>query len=102
VMEVGSGKSLDEAIDRASDSVTTCVPTIDAFSIVGGLPENRLRECRPPAECLYNGRTYLHTLVARARAMATPVVFSAPGVDAADSMCRRPGDLPSSWRPIPP
>src|SRR6266853_3432644 len=79
VMDVDSGKQLEETIDRASDSVITWRPDNRSFFY---LRYPKPTPGMPPAEMLYNGRTYLHTIGARVTGDGDPAVFGR-GVDAA-------------------
>jgi prolyl oligopeptidase len=79
VIDVESGKSLDESIDRASDSVITWRPDNRTFFY---LRYAKLTPGMLPAEMLYNGRTYLHTIGVRVTGDGDPAVFGR-GVDAA-------------------
>jgi len=79
VMDVESGKNLDESIDRASNSVITWRPDNRSFFY---LRYPKPTPGMPPAEMLYNGRTYLHTMGARVTGDGDPAVFGR-GVDAA-------------------
>jgi prolyl oligopeptidase len=77
VIDVRSGKTLSESIDRASDSVITWRADNQSFfylryaKLTPGMPEN---------EKEYNGRTYLHTLGTRVTGDGDPVIFGR-GVD---------------------
>jgi prolyl oligopeptidase len=79
VMEVESGRQLEESIDRASNSVIAWRPDNRSFFY---LRYAKLTPGMPPDEMLYNGRTYLHTLGTRTSGDGDPAVFGR-GVDAA-------------------
>jgi len=72
VLEVQSGRTLEEAIDRTSNSVIAWRPDNKSFFYL------RYAKRTPglrAAEALYNARTYLHTLGARITGEGDPVVF---------------------------
>ncbi|HEX2792021.1 MAG TPA: prolyl oligopeptidase family serine peptidase [Steroidobacteraceae bacterium] len=72
VLEVSSGRTLDEAIDRTSNSVVAWRP--DNKSFFYDRYAKRTPQLRA-AEALYNARTYLHTLGSRASGDGDPAVF---------------------------
>jgi prolyl oligopeptidase len=72
VLEVQSGNTLAEAIDRTSNSVVAWRPDNKSFFYL------RYAKRTPElhaAEALYNARTYLHTLGSRVNGEGDPVVF---------------------------
>jgi prolyl oligopeptidase len=72
VLEVASGRTLDEAIDRSSNSVVAWRPDNRSFFY------DRYAKLTPQLredEKLYNARTFLHTLGTRASGDGDPVVF---------------------------
>jgi prolyl oligopeptidase len=72
VMEVASGRILDESIDRSSNSVVAWRPDNRSFFY------DRYAKLTPQLredEKLYNARTFLHTLGTRASGDGDPVVF---------------------------
>lgn len=77
VIDVRSGKTLGESIDRASNSVITWRADNQSFfylryvKLTPGIAAN---------ETLYNGRTYLHTMGMRVTGDGDPVIFGR-GVD---------------------
>jgi len=79
VVEVDSGRNLEEAIDRASNSVIAWRPDNRSFFY---LRYAKLTPGMAPDAMLYNGRTYLHTLGTRTSGDGDPAVFGR-GVDAA-------------------
>jgi prolyl oligopeptidase len=72
VLEVQSGNTLEEAIDRTSNSVVAWRPDNKSFFYVRYA--KRTPQLRA-AEALYNARTYLHTLGSRVTGEGDPVVF---------------------------
>jgi prolyl oligopeptidase len=72
VMEVASGRILDDAIDRTSNSIVAWRPDNRSFFYDRYA---KLTPQLPASEQLYNARTYLHTLGARSTGDADPVVF---------------------------
>jgi prolyl oligopeptidase len=72
VLEVASGRSLDESIDRSSNSIVAWRPDNRSFFY------DRYAKLTPQLredEKLYNARTYLHTVGTRASGDGDPVVF---------------------------
>ena len=72
VLEVASGRVLDEAIDRSSNSIVSWRPDNRSFFY------DRYAKLTPQlraTESLYNARTYLHTLGTRSSGDGDPVVF---------------------------
>ena len=72
VLEVSGGRSLDESIDRSSNSVVAWRPDNRSFFY------DRYAKLTPQLradEMLYNARTYLHTVGTRAGGDGDPVVF---------------------------
>jgi prolyl oligopeptidase len=81
VMEVETGKILSEAIDRASDSVVSWRPDNHSFFYLRYL---KRAPGTPPAELMFNARTYLHVLGSRPDGEGDAVVFGrgvAKGLD---------------------
>jgi prolyl oligopeptidase len=72
VLEVVTGKTLAEEIDRTNDSFIAWRPDNRSFFYLRYL---KTTPDTPPSETLYNARTYLHTLGARVNGDADPVVF---------------------------
>ncbi|MFI4869317.1 MAG: prolyl oligopeptidase family serine peptidase [Steroidobacterales bacterium] len=72
VLEVQSGRSLEEAIDRTSNSVVAWRPDNKSFFY---LRYAKRTPDLPPTEALYNARTYLHTLGVYVTGDGDPVVF---------------------------
>jgi prolyl oligopeptidase len=72
VLEVQSSNTLEEAIDRTSNSVVAWRPDNKSFFYVRYA--KRTPQLRA-AEALYNARTYLHTLGSRVTGESDPVVF---------------------------
>jgi prolyl oligopeptidase len=77
LIDVKSGKTLGESIDRASDSVITWRGDNQSFFY---LRYPKLTPGMPANETQYNGRTYLHTVGARVTGDGDPVIFGR-GVD---------------------
>jgi len=81
VMDVASGKVTSEAIDRTSDANVSWRPDNKSFFY---LRFPRPTPDMPPAERMYNARTYLHVVGARSDGEGDPVVFGrgvAKGLD---------------------
>ncbi|HEX4596598.1 MAG TPA: prolyl oligopeptidase family serine peptidase [Burkholderiaceae bacterium] len=72
VMEVDTGKALDENIDRTSNSVVAWRPDNRSFFYLRYLKETA---DTPPSQTRYNGRTYLHILGAHVDGEGDAVVF---------------------------
>jgi prolyl oligopeptidase len=72
VLEVATGTTLAEGIDRTSNSVIAWRPDNRSFFY---LRYSKSTPETPPSETLYNARTYLHTLGARVNGEGDPVVF---------------------------
>lgn len=72
VMDVATGKVLDEAIDRTDDNVISWRADNRSFFY---LRYNKPTPTTPAAEMEYNAHTYLHTVGANANGDADPVVF---------------------------
>jgi prolyl oligopeptidase len=84
LIDVKSGKTLSESIDRASDSVITWRGDNQSFFY---LRYPKLTPGMPANETLYNGRTYLHTVGARVTGDGDPVIFGRgvnPSIDVPD------------------
>lgn len=81
VLEVDTGKPLEESIDRTSNSVVAWQPDNRSFFY---LRYRKPTTDTPASEKLYNGRTYLHSLGAHVDGDGDPVVFGrgvSPRVD---------------------
>ena len=81
VMEVETGNVLSEAIDRASDSVVSWRPDNRSFFYLRYL---KRAPGTPPAEMMYNARTYLHVIGSHPDGEGDAVVFGrgvAKGLD---------------------
>jgi prolyl oligopeptidase len=72
VLEVQSGKTLEDAIDRTSNSIVAWRPDNQSFFY---LRYAKRTPALRPTEALYNARTYLHTLRTRTSGDGDPVVF---------------------------
>jgi prolyl oligopeptidase len=72
VMEVDTGKVLEESIDRTSNSVVSWRPDNRSFFYLRYLKPTA---DTPPSQTRYNGRTYLHSLGAHLDGDGDPVVF---------------------------
>jgi prolyl oligopeptidase len=77
VIDVKSGKTLGESIDRASNSVITWRADNQSFFY---LRYAKMTPGMPANETLYNGRSYLHTMSVRVTGDGDPVIFGR-GVD---------------------